>query len=433
MNLKRKIMQLVRRYLIVSLVLLMTTALAAACGGDDPTPTPTATPIPAISTPQGTPTPTPTPDPFEAEWLALISAAQAEGKVVIDAGGAGRLYRPVYRAFGEKFAIEVTVTSTGDNAERIVAEQSAGKFLVDVIHTPVRSGVRVLIASDAILPMDPLLVHPEVVNKDLWFGGRHWYSDLEGLYLFNFAVTASLSPIGELFFNTNVVNPEEIKNREAFTFWDIIDPAQPWAGKVVSKPPVTLLSRWGRMLLVPELGRAFDEALLKTPDINWVTEGRLIVDGLVAGKYALTVMITGSDRRIIDELIEQGLPIRPLFEVVTLAQSRTIGGAGSAGLIAAAKNPPHPNAQKLLINWWLSREGQTFRQELSAETEEAPAPTLRIDDIPQGKVLSSELIQPDVDYVMVFGSPEIEATVEEGRVLASDLWKCIEIQGPAAC
>ena len=77
--------------------LLSLTAVAmalslAACGGD-PTATPTVAPT-ATPPPQAAPTPDAA-ALFEAEWAALIEAAQAEGQVVLTFGGsAGRNFRP---------------------------------------------------------------------------------------------------------------------------------------------------------------------------------------------------------------------------------------------------------------------------------------------------------------------------------------------------
>ena len=108
----------------------------AACGQEEPTatPVPTATPPPVVAD-----EPTPTPDAaaaFEAEWEALIAAAQAEPELVLVLGGsAGRNYRPVVEFFGEKFGIELVI-STGSGtaqANRVLAERQVGSYLVDIL------------------------------------------------------------------------------------------------------------------------------------------------------------------------------------------------------------------------------------------------------------------------------------------------------------
>ena len=117
--------------------------------------------------------------------------------------------------------------------------------------------------------------------------------------------------------------------------------------------------------------------------------------------------------------------------MVTLAQSRTIGGAGNQGNIMIAKKHLHPNATKLFLNWLLSWEGQKVRQELVQG--DPPPPTLRIDNVPLGKVRPQDQIKPDINYVMAFGSKEVETEVERSRKLAVSLWKCVQTKGPSNC
>ena len=374
----------------------------------------------------------PMPKSFKAEWQALIKAAQAEGGLVVETStGNITHWRPVVRWFGKKFGIKA-IAAAGDNVgERIVAEQNAGKYLSDVIFESVRAGPRMLIPANAVQAIPPLLIHPEVVDKSRWWKGRWWWSDAQEKYMFNFAGEANESPIGELFINTNIVKPEKIKNRSAFNFWHILDPEQPWAGKVMSEPPVSLLSRWGRTLLMPELGEKWMRAVITNPNIKWQPGRRLQVDGLFSGEYAVTIMTTGTTQRGILELKERGAPFERLLEVVKLAQSRTIGGAGNQGNIMIAKKPMHPNATKLFLNWLLSWEGQKIRQELVKG--DPPPPTLRIDNVPLGKVRPQDRIKPDINYVMAFGSKEVETEVERGRKLAVSLWKCVQTKGPANC
>ena len=121
-------------------LLLLVSLVLSACGADPtatPAPTATATPTPAPDAPAG-PTATPTPDAaalFQAEWDALIAAAQAEGQLTIAAGGApSREYRGVVQQFEDTFGV-TTVMSTGsgsDTINRVLAERQAGQFLVDV-------------------------------------------------------------------------------------------------------------------------------------------------------------------------------------------------------------------------------------------------------------------------------------------------------------
>ena len=57
---------------------------------------------------------------------------------------------------------------------------------------------------------------------------------------------------------------------------------------------------------------------------------------------------------------------------------------------------PHPNAAKLFVNWWLTKEGQTAYHELASSS---PPPSLR-DDVPPGATLELERRDPGAVYDM---------------------------------
>ena len=115
------------------------------------------------------------PSQFDQEWAKLIAVAQKEGRVVIAAGGApSREYRSVVELFQKKFAIPVSL-STGSGAasvDRVLAERSAGKYTVDLGLTSVAGTRTRLIPAKALEPIPSLLIHPEVLYKAAWFGGR---------------------------------------------------------------------------------------------------------------------------------------------------------------------------------------------------------------------------------------------------------------------
>jgi ABC-type Fe3+ transport system substrate-binding protein len=90
------------------------------------------------------------------------------------------------------------------------------------------------------------------------------------------------------------------------------------------------------------------------------------------------------------------------------------------GMIGVATNRPHPNAARLFVNWLLSREGQTVRQAMSTEPL---IPTLRIDDIPPGKTVPSEHIDPNVDLWFPPSDKEFRANAEAARHWAIDVYR----------
>src|SRR5262245_8819982 len=129
---------------------------------------------------------------FEQEWAKLIAAAKQEGKVAVASGGApSRQYRPVVDVFQKKFgvAVEVSTGNATDTVNRVLAERKACKYIIDVSLISSRENNQRLVPSEALIPFAPLLIHPEVLDKSAWYGGRYWFSDKESKYAFIYHVS----------------------------------------------------------------------------------------------------------------------------------------------------------------------------------------------------------------------------------------------------
>ena len=388
--------------------------LLAGCGGDEPT----ATPSPTPTQPGAEPTPTLDPEAaFQAEWDALIEAAQAEGKLIVEAtGGAGRRYRPVSDFFAEKFGIDVTFATGSDIPERIMAERQAGKYLVDITFMSQSSPLRLLIPGGALASLPELLIHPEVTDKSLWLGGRHYYGDPDERYIFLFAGSARVTPI-TFYYNSDLLSPDDVEALK--TIWDFVktDPKPSWAGQVVASPPSEQASQYASAYAHPDLGAEWVQAFIENPDINWLTDDRLLVDGLARGQYALAIFVSGSARNDLDELGEKGQPVAAFTNA--LNERPTVGPAGSSSAIHQLDRAPNAAAAQLFLNWWLTIEGQTIRHELS----DSPPPVSLREDVPFGITKEEDRRKPGVDYFVTGGSRELEVLKQEGRVFADEIWQ----------
>jgi iron(III) transport system substrate-binding protein len=78
---------------------------------------------------------------------------------------------------------------------------------------------------------------------------------------------------------------------------------------------------------------------------------RALAEALAKGKVSLTIGLTYYAFR---PFVDAGLPIKPLpkhFKEGTYV-------TGGSGNLAVLKDPPHPNATKVFVNWMLGPEGQ---------------------------------------------------------------------------
>ncbi|HWP60383.1 MAG TPA: extracellular solute-binding protein [Candidatus Acidoferrales bacterium] len=340
-------------------------------------------------------------------WDETVAAARQEGKLVVVLGGAAsRNYRPIFRLFEDKFGVR-TVVSTGggtNQADRILAERGAGKHEVDIIMTGGTTANTRLVPNGVLDPVGPVLFHPEVVNKSLWYKGKHHYSDPEEKYVFAFSGTADLTPV-VMRFNTKKLPVEAAKKIDSV--WGFLD--KRFAGEIVALPP-TIGGAGGTYFTVqvhPDIGekylrRFFDPEL----NVTFTEDYRQIADGVARGKYTMAIFV-GSAGRDIDKLGRQGLPVASFTDILDrpLKERPTLQGTGASNNIAVVNRRPHPNATKLFINWFLSKEGQTA---VHTKSEQTPDQTFRIDVTEVGKLNPAEMRKPGVDYLMLEHDPEVQ-------------------------
>jgi iron(III) transport system substrate-binding protein len=360
--------------------------LLAACGGDDPTATPT-------TPPKATPTTAPAaaaPTGFEADWAALQAAAREEGEMQLFAsGGFGSVIgEKLLPFFSEKFGIKV-VNSSGSSrqeADRVLAERDAGVYSLDVWIGGSGTSTTRLIPGNVLDPVIDLIIHPEILDDSAWWGGNGLiFADTARTHVIGFMGNGGFYP--EITFNTDLVNEDEITS-----FYDILDPK--FKGKIIMQDPRLggTLNTTTFYYVHPKLGDKFLSRLMTEMDPVIVNDARTAAEELALGKYAFCLF---SCQREVGKLATEGLPVKN--EVSHLLDEGPMITMGS-GAIFSVNRPPHPNAQKLFINWFLSKEGQMLMQQANGED------SARL-DIPKDDVFPENLRQPGVDYVFPESHP----------------------------
>ena len=387
--------------------------LLAACGSEEPTPTQAA-----AAAPSPTGTPTAAVDPFEAEWSALIEAAQAEGELALTMGGAvGREFRPIVAVFDEKFGITTTVAtgSGSSHVNRVLSERTAGRYLVDSMYGGATSVNSRMIPANALGPVADLFIHPEVTDQSLWYRGKHWYADPEQKFIFTFAARGGPTNLS-MRYNTDVVSQEDIDGFNSV--FDYLDPK--WAGKIVAHVPgggggggtyyLTYVHpdigpEWIDAFVAPELGVTFTNDLL------------FIVDGIAKGKFAMGVGL-GSAGDDLDAMGTLGLPVKAIHKDFKEGGSMTASSGNH--LMTTPTKPPNPNAAKLWVNWWLTKEAQTLMHTI---TETRPEPTLRVDVTDWGKTKEIDRKVPGQSYYFFTSDPELVARRAEALAYVDNAYE----------
>jgi iron(III) transport system substrate-binding protein len=287
---------------------------------------------------------------WQFEWDKTVEAAKREGKLSVYFWQGGNLEKAIL-AFQKKFP-EIQVTTVGGRGSkfvvRLTSEQRAGKYLADVCMCGVTSPYEVLLKqAKALDPIKSLFLLPEVVDESKWWEGRHHFQDPEGQYIFAFWGRPSATRAS---YNSNLVDPRDFKS-----YWDILNAK--WKGKIVAIDPNESAGGWRALYYKPSVGAEFLRRLFAELDITPTREDRQAADWLATGKFALGLFVTG-----VPEAKAQGLPVDE-FRDANFKESPSLD-TGANGTIVLLKQAPHPNAAKLFINWFLSREGQSLYQEV---------------------------------------------------------------------
>jgi iron(III) transport system substrate-binding protein len=313
------------------------------------------------------------PPKWQADWQQLIGAAKKEGQLSLY-GGQEITHPEILAAFNKEFPfIKITSASgrAADMMTRIVAERRADKYLADITASG-PNGPRMLYLNKILDPITPAFLLPEVSDTSKWYGGKHWYADPENKYLFMFEGTIVTTGIS---YNTKFVQPDEIKS-----YWDLLQPK--WKGKILGQDPRSAALATPVLILYHRagLGPDFLRRFYTETEITLFRDRRQGTNWLATGKFPLCHLC-----REIDKAQQQGLPVDELAPD-KLKEGGTIGGGGSS-VIALINRAPHPNAAKVFINWYLSRQGQSIWQHVMNVKEVEASDSMRI-DISKDEVLA---------------------------------------------
>ncbi len=362
---------------IIMAVLLSLVSVLAACGA--------ATAPVSPASPGAAQKPAAT---QKSDWDKMVETARSEGTVAVYAGTIPAPMRTaVQEAFKQKYGINVEFTVAGGNeiAQKFKAETNAGLHLVDLMQLGSTSLTNFIQPMHVTVPIEPLLVLPDVIDPGKWREGKLPFADAER-HMFMATLLAN---------NFIVTNNEAVKESDITSTPDLLNPK--WKGKIVIQDPglagngndwfsFTIIN-----ILGAEKGEAFMRNLVKQEPVL-SRDSRQMTEWVARNKYSIAIAPSMS---MAVEFIRNGAPIS--FARVKEPRSLSPG----SGVISTFKEVPHPNAAKLYINWLLSKEGSTVF---------APAygyPSTRV-DVPTDSFIPAMIpapgdVIPDPDYELKKG------------------------------
>jgi iron(III) transport system substrate-binding protein len=356
----------IRRHLVP---LIAVAIVAAGC----------AAPAPAPIAPAARIIEAPATSGWQAEWEQTLAAAKREGVVVVS-GPPGDGIRQAMTAFQASYPdIRVEYSGVLQHAfsPKLLAEREGGQFLWDVHIGGTGAAVVDWAPLGVLDPLKPALIRPEALDDSKWLNGFDWgFMDTAGEYLY--ATAAYLSWTFQI--NRDVIPASEFTRVE-----DLLDPR--YKGKIALNDPRDFSAgALHSAVLIKALGADQYRRFLAEQDVGVYKDTRQQVEALVRGTRPISI---GTSTGIIADFQRQGLGqnVRPLElpEAATL----TPGQAGCACLINRA---PHPNAARVYLDWWFSKEGQTHWNKANT------ANSRRLDVEPADPLI---LPKPGVDYLFI--------------------------------
>ncbi len=279
-----------------------------------------------------------------AEWDKVVEAAKKEGKVVIAIPPSNELRRDLEPLLKQKFGIDAELVAAPGpkNASRIAAERKAGVSYFDAIICG--TGTAKGLTHDGMLePMESFWILPEVKDPKLWYGGHIWEDNISThKFLYSFFADVSTQ---NAWYNTTAAKAEDFRG-----FDDYLHPK--WKGKIGFADPRVPGSGQGIWSFMWEIkGEEFLRKLAQQ-ELFLTRDPRQLADALAKAKVAVAF---GLGRVPVSPFVDAGLPLKPVP-----APKEGLPASNGFGVLGVIKNPPHPNATKVFVNWFLSKEGQDW-------------------------------------------------------------------------
>lgn len=337
--------------------------------------------------------------PWQVEWERILAAARKEGKVVVAIPPSAELRKQLEITLQQRFGLDTElVPAPGPaNANRIASEYKAGVRYFDAFVFGSCTAVP-LIHGGMFESLAPQMVLPEVGDSKNWWGGHIWMDNVSTKrYFYSFIAETSG---GGLWYNTKLAKPEQIRS-----FDDLLNPK--WKEKIgFSDPRVPGSGQFTWAFLWDIKGEEYLKELAQQ-DLFLSRDLRQVGEALAKGKVAITIGVGYSQY---EPFLKAGLPIKELPR-----PKEGLPSSNGFGTVGVLKDPPHPNAAKVFLNWLLSKEGQ----ELYGRVMRHATRRLDVDTKPMVEVG----VQAAKDFLTLEEYYRVRNHLED---------KCVRIREPAA-
>ena len=310
---------------------------------------------------------------------ALVEKAKAEGKVAFYANMTA--IEPILADFGKKYGVnaEATRLSTTKFIATIMTEHAAGKLAADVLQAPVP--VLEYLKEKGVIAS---YVSPAAAGYPKW-------ANTDGkIQLFGIEYAA-------LIYNKELVKPADVPK----TYQDLTDPK--WKGKIVMADPATHPTTISWLV-------GLKENVIKS-DAEWMKflKGLAANDPMFVASFGPTPAPIESGEKLIGISMPKYIVTKAPAPLDWAHVSQPMMGTPRG--IAIAAKAPHPNAARLFMDYWLSKDAMTIMAAKVGEYVLTPGVYPPIAGIDKAKVIpirelsDAEIKSWGMEFKKIFARP----------------------------
>lgn len=277
---------------------------------------------------------------WEDEWKKTIEAAKKESLVVVTHPGGQ--YQKLISHFKTAFPdipVEHSGVRPSDISPKIISEQQNGVFNWDVMVATTSNMNQVLLPANVFQDLRQFILLPDAKDDSKWGGGKfEMFTSESGPYI----LVHNASLTSNLFVNRDKVSKDQLASID-----DLLKPE--FKGQIVVDDCTVPAHGLGALVgLMQARGEDFIRNILTQQQPVFQDTVRITTEWVATGRYPIGI---GVDQPELLKLQTNGIG-------KNVEQMTYKGGNLSTQGSAVFKSAPHPNAAKVFLNWFWTKEGQ---------------------------------------------------------------------------
>ena len=321
---------------------------------------------------------------WQEEWDKVLAAARNEGTVFVS-GPPGAYQRQVITEEWAKAFPDIALRYTGARGSTIVSkvarERRVDIFNWDIVLASTNPTVFVYKAINALAPLRDSLIIPDSFDDKKWIHGFAAGFLDEAKKLFYAPIGTAGATLG--YTNRDCVPATKFNSAE-----DFMKPE--FKGKIVwydpTRPGSSSRSTW---VLSLAQGQEWLKNVFTKQAITFSRDYRQMTDWVVSCTKPISIGMSNNTLQVMQKE-GIGTNVKVIGGPAFFKDINPGGGSGNAS-IGWYNKAPHPDAAKVFVNWYLSRE---FQQRYADIVE---ANSRRLDTKPRDPD-PTRLLKPDVKY-----------------------------------